>query len=339
MATQSGRVSLRDVAEEVGVSRAAVSLVLNNGEIRIGDEKRAKILETARRLGYKPHIGARRLSLMRMETLSLIFPYAPSALSQLFLFELTRHLSEQARLRGYDIIIDFFHSSEPETLATDPGRVDGTILVSDRNTPGNIEHILDESGHPFIVVGGNYLLERPKNFVDFDIEQGTRDATQHLMDLGHKNFAFFAAVESPSKYSGFCKALKAGGLVVPDPVVLDSGLSESEIELGIDQLLALDPRPTAIVAANDILAIRSIKVFLRKGMDVPGDISLVGFDDIEPASLIFPSLTTVRIPLQKVAESLLSSLISMIESENLEPVQLVLPTKLIIRESSAPPSS
>jgi LacI family transcriptional regulator len=124
---------------------------------------------------------------------------------------------------------------------------------------------------------------------------------------------------------------------VADDLILNCGMAEPEVAVVIDALLQRKASPTAIVATNDTLAIRIIKVLLTRSVSVPRDISVVGFDDIETANLVMPSITTVRIPLGELAEVVVSGLIRRIEHEDASHVQRMLGTKLVVRESSAPP--
>lgn len=333
----SNKISLRDVAAAAGVSRAAASLVLNNGAIRIGDEKRRLVLETAKRLGYQPHTGARRLALRRMETLGLVFPYDPEALSQLFLFELTRQIAMAAKAHHYDILIDFFHSSHPDSLSVDPGRTDGTVLVIDRTTPPEVFLRLEKANHPHVVFGGSFMKKRPAAFVDTDVRAGMRQATRHLADLGHRTIAFLAGIPSAEKYEGFTEALHASGLKVERDLHVPCGLAEGGIDEALGRLMARRTPPTALVATNDTVAIRAIKVLQRRGLQVPRDVSVVGYDDIETANLVVPSLTTVRIPLQQMAERAVHNLIERIEGRSAQAAGDILPSELIVRDSTGRP--
>jgi DNA-binding LacI/PurR family transcriptional regulator len=331
--------SIQDVADLVQVSRAAVSLVLNNKPIRISEEKRRAIKEAARQLGYQPHVGARRLIRQKMDTIGLVFPYDAAVLSELFHFELTRNIVSAARERNYDILLDLFQSKSPNILSVRPGRVDGTILIWDRHSPEQVVETLEQCGHPTIVLGGGYMDRKPQDYIDVDIKSGTLAITNHLINLGHRRIVFLAGIPSPQKLEGFHAAHRQAKLRVSEDLILHCGMSEPEVAIAIDALLKQKPRPSAIVATNDTLAIRTIKVLLTRGIHVPQDISVVGFDDIETANLVLPSITTVRIPLGEMAEIVVSSLIRRIEHEDADHVQRMLSTKLVVRESSAPPAA
>lgn len=331
--------SIQDVADFAKVSRAAVSLVLNDKPIRISDEKRAAIKEAARRLGYKPHVGARRLIRQKMDTIGLVFPYDPAALTELFVYELTRSITLAAKARNYDILLDLFHSGSPEIMSARPGRVDGSIVVWDRKSPEGVVEALERSGQPVLVVGGGYMDHKPKDFLDVDVRSGSLAVTSHLINLGHRRIVFLAGVPSPQKFDGFQAALRQARIRGGEDLLLNCGLAEPEVAIAVDALLKRKPRPTAIVATNDTLAIRTIKVLLTRGLRVPRDISVVGFDDIETANLVMPSITTVRIPLGELAEVAVSSVIRQVEQESSAHIQRMLPTKLVVRESSGPPAA
>jgi LacI family transcriptional regulator len=328
---------MQDVADAVGVSRAAVSLVLNNRYIRIGPEKRQAIQQAAERLGFRPHAAALRLKRNKTDTLRLVFPSQSFALSQLFLFDLTRHIAMAAKARNYDILLELVHADYADLLALEPGRVDGTILVRDRDTPEELTLEMEKMRHPHLILGGGYMKRRPRYFLDFDVTGGVQAITKHLIDLGHRRIAFLAGIPSAAKFDGYCLALKQARIKSDNKLVLESGLTETGIGQAIDQLLSLKERPTAVVATNDALAIRTIKVLLRRHLEVPRDISIVGFDDIEPAGLVNPSLTTVRVPLQELAEAAVENLLQRIEGGEAVPCQQMLPTELVLRESSGPP--
>jgi DNA-binding LacI/PurR family transcriptional regulator len=319
------------------VSRAAVSLVLNKRYIRISPEKREAIQKAAERLGFRPHAAASRLKRNKTDTLRLVFPSQSFALSQLFLFDLTRHIAMAAKARDYDILLELVHADYADLLALEPGRVDGTILVYDRDMPEELVLEMEKTRHPYLVLGGGYMKRRPRFFLDFDVTGGTQAITKHLIDLGHRRIAFLAGIPSAAKFDGYLLALKQARIKTDDQLVQESGLTEIGIGQTLDRLLALKDRPTAIVATNDTLAVRTIKVLLRRDLEVPWDVSVVGFDDIEPASLGNPTVTTVRVPLQQLAGAAVDNLVKRIQGGNSTPCQEMFATELVVRESSGPP--
>ncbi len=332
-------IRIRDVAEAAGVSRAAVSLVMNNGNIRIGDEKRQAILDAAKKLGYRPNSSARRLATGKTDTIGLVFPHNAEALSHYFLFELTRNIALSAKSHHYDLLLDFMNSDKLEANVIDSSRTDGMIVVLDRNQAPSQSEIMEAYYHPCMAIGGGFQEHPPQDYVDADIQRGSFMATSHLIELGHKTIAFLAGVHSPWKQKGYEEALKSAALPVMPELIMECKMCAGEIHELVKKLMQQKPVPTAVVVANDVLAIRVIKNLDELGIMVPNDISVVGFDDIEPAQLFSPTLTTVKMPIREMSEYAVSGLIHRIKDKDYDPIQKIQPTELVVRESSAPPPS
>jgi len=329
--------SMQDVADAVGVSRAAVSLVLNNRAIRISDKKRQAILDEAKRLNYRPNLSALRLRRRKTQTLRLVFPGDPEALNELYMLELIRNLAGEAKRVGYDLLLELAESLDEDLTGMDPGRADGSIYLLDQNASPGLARAIEATQQPFVTLGGSQMNRPPAYLVDFDVEEGTHKITRHLIELGHRQIAFLAGVVSPQKEKGFRRALAQARLKARPDLILLSGLKESGIADTLVRMLDADPRPTAIVATNDTLAIRTIKTLLTMGLSVPKDLSVTGFDDIETARLISPGLTTLRIPLDQLATEAVRLLISQINRKSLKgPARIILPTRLVVRGSTKP---
>jgi len=328
------KIGIIDVAKKAGVSCAAVSRVLNNGAIRIGAAKRAAIHKVAQQLHYVPHAGARRLCRQRTETIGVVFPNADSSLAHAYLAEMLRYIAEVARRKGYDLLLEF--SRNPITTLLDHGRTDGLILIAERDTPSAVFQAWNDSGMPHMVLGGAFATTKPVFFVDVDVLGGTRAVTQHLVELGHRRLAFLAGIPSLEKQQGFCEALVMAGIRPQGEWMSMCGLETVGIEKTLADLLKLPPpeRPTAIVATNDDLAIRIVHALNRRGLRVPTDISVTGFDDIDMAGHSVPSLTTMQIPLAEMAERGVLHLIGQIESGQRAPLACLLPATLVERESA-----
>lgn len=328
------RPTISHVAQMAGVSRAAVSLVLNNGSIRISEAKRKAIQAAARELGYQPHAGARRLSHGSTETISLIFPYQPLSLSQWFIYELTHHISDQAQRHGYDLLLDLFRASSTPVSRSSPGRVDASIVICDQpaQDAAFLQHWQD-TGHPLIVIGGNYLPTPPREFVDVDLTAGTEAATTHLLNEGHRNIAFIAVSPSEEKIAGFNAALTKHGVEALPTVLQVEG---DQLRAAFRKLMRHTSKPSAIVAANDAVALRLLKEASLLSLSVPDNLSIVGFDDVEFAALSHPALTTVAFPAKEVATKAVAALIERIRHPQTEPVRVTLTPALTIRESTGP---
>ncbi|MCB1070890.1 MAG: LacI family DNA-binding transcriptional regulator [Kiritimatiellae bacterium] len=330
------RISIKDVAEAAGVSRAAVSLVLNNGEIRISDEKRQRILQVAKELNYTPHAGARRLALQKMETIGLIFADERRTLSNLFVSELTHSIAVEARRFGYDILLNYFDPSHLDQFPTTPGRVDGSILVVSRRISHDFLTRFEATRHPHVVIGGGFMHPKPTNFVDVDVSTGMLNATRHLIQNGHRNIGFFSTPSSEDKLNGYIVALTKHRLPVNPDYIVECDMTDRAIEATLDQILAMAHPPTALVTTNDWLAIRIIRFLRERGITVPEDMSITGFDNVEISSMITPPLTTVRVPEARIANLAVEQVVKLIDQASTRPVQVMLPAELVYRKSTSP---
>lgn len=334
-ATQN--VGMQDVADYVGVSRSAVSRVLNNRYIRISDAKRRAILEAADRLAFRPHVAARRLKRNKTDTLRIAFPNQTEPLSEIFLFEMIRHVAAAAKARHYDLLIDLLNTGADALSPLEPGRVDGTILIHDRVLADDQVLRSEESGTPQVLIGGSTMQRRPRYFVDCDIAGGMAIATRHLIDLGHRRVAFLAGAPSQAKLAGFHEALRQAGIEADPANEEECGLEDSAVAAAVDRLLARPNPVTAIAATNDSLALKVLRHLLVRGISSPAEVSVMGFDDIHSAKLSFPSLSTVKIPLDKLAEAAVEALVRQIETRDTSSFQKTFHVELVARESTAPP--
>lgn len=311
----SGIVGIKDIAECAGVSRAAVSCVLNNRPIRIGEEKRALIKKKAREMGYVPHAAARRLSVKRTETIGVVFPFELSALSHPYVEEMVYHLSDRARHHNYDLLLDVVHSETPSEISLMPGRVDGLIAVLERTTPASVYLECEEHGINYVAIGGAFINPSPVWYVDVDVWTGTQEITAHLIRQGHRRIAFMAGIPSAEKQRGYSAALESAGLPADSGLVKECGLRAETIRPALDVLLAEPEPPTALVSTNDELAMRLISDLAARGLSVPKDMAVAGFDDISTASIYVPALTTMRVPVQEMAGKAVDMLVGRINGK------------------------
>ncbi|HMO51622.1 MAG TPA: LacI family DNA-binding transcriptional regulator [Kiritimatiellia bacterium] len=328
--------SIRDVAEAAGVSRAAVSLVLNGGPIRIGQEKRQRIIDVAREMGYTPHVGARRLALRRMETLGLVLPTQPEALSEYNLFELTHAIAIAAREHSYDLLLHFYDPAEQAMPPDITGRADGSILVLGRKEGANLPAQWAESRHPHVIIGGGFFLRKPDNYVDLDVATGLMIATRHLIQAGHRRIAYVSHTEQSEKLNGYIIAMTKAKIPIRKEWILEIGFTEKALQETAESIHRMDPRPTALVFTSDAVAIRMMRIFRELGVRIPHDLSVTGFDNIETAGFVTPGLTTVRVPTRKIADLAVRHLVGLVEKNVTRQMQTMLSAELVVRESTAP---
>lgn len=331
----TGKPSIRDVAEAAGVSRAAVSLVLNDGPIRISEAKRKRIIEIARDMKYTPHLGARRLAIQRTETLGLVMPSLADGLSDYDLFALTQHAALAASEYNYDVLIHFYDHAEPPADTPAPGRTDGSIVVLGQKNGPAYASLWERSAQPHVIIGGGFFSRKPADFVDVDLSSGAAAATSHMIELGHRDIAFVTGPGHRDKLSGYLVALARSHIPVRREWILEVGFTETAWRQAAQAIAEMQPRPTALVFANDAVAIRMMRMLQDLGLRIPDDLSISGYDNLETTSLISPRLTTVRVPTQKMALLAVNQLIAMVENRPHVKLQALLSAELIVRESTA----
>ncbi len=323
-------VTIRDVAREAGVSVASASRSLN-GLQNVTPATRELVLAAARRLRYFPHTAARALSTRRSDTIGVMLP----DLHGEFFSEVIRGADLAARARGLHLLVSTSHGDEAEAAAairSMRGRVDGLLLMS----PYVDEDVLAENladDLPTVLI--NTRIEgRPNAAFWVDNHAGAVEVVRHLA-AGRGAVAHIAGpdgnFESRERRRGYRDAL--GGA---EGVVLQGDFTEESGYRAGKRLVQIDPRPRAVFAANDMMAIGCLVAFAEDGVRVPRDIAVAGFDDIPLARLIRPSLTTVRTNIADLSRRALERLAAIVEGEDHGGDLLVtVRPQLVARESSA----
>ncbi len=293
-------VDLRAVARSSGVSAATVSRALN-GRPEVSEATRAHVTETARRLGYQPNQQARTLARRRSDTIGLIWDssYVETQGRQPFLQDLLVGLKMALAETGYHLMllspqIDD-HTPDKFIRAVVQHSLDGVALMAIN------EHVavdaLVASGRP--CVGLDLPVFGPRSsYVSSDNRGGAAAAVTHLYELGHRRIAMISGplwmLPGAERVDGFQTTMASLGLDVPAEYIQEGDFFlPSGLEC-MRRLLSLDDAPTAVFVAGDEMAVGAMHVAIDAGLDVPGDISIVGYDDVEIAALVRPSLTTVR---------------------------------------------
>ncbi|HEV7242479.1 MAG TPA: LacI family DNA-binding transcriptional regulator [Thermoanaerobaculia bacterium] len=297
--------TIRDVAAKAGVSVATVSRVFNQkGPIREATVRR--VMDVAGALQYIPHAGARSLSTRSTRTIGVVLP----DLHGEFFSEVIRGIDLAARESGYHLLLSGSHSDRDEMRAVVQavrGMVDGLIVMSPDLEPSALVGELP-AGIPTVLLNAK-VDGRPS--ITIDNAGGARDVVRHLASLGHKHIAFIGGpaknADAEQRRRGFRAGAKAHGV---DPVELTGNFTEdSGYEAG-KAIAAMSPRPTAVFAANDSMAIGALSAFRDARVRVPDHIALVGFDDIPIARFLDPPLTTVKVPIAELGRRGLQILLS-----------------------------
>ncbi|HEY2178853.1 MAG TPA: LacI family DNA-binding transcriptional regulator [Caulobacteraceae bacterium] len=323
-------ITIRDVAREAGVSVASASRALN-GLDSVTAQMRERVLGAAQHLRYFPHTAARALSTRRTDTIGLVLP----DLHGEFFSEVIRGADLAARARGLHLLVSTSHGDKYEAAAairSMRGRVDGLMLMS----PYVDEDVLADNladDLPTVLISSR-IEGRPNAAFCVDNHAGAMAAVKHLTACGGA-VAHIAGpannFESEERRRGYRDAL--GG--VEDLVMQGDFSEESGYRAGL-RLAEMKDRPRAVFAANDMMAIGCLLALAERGVRVPADIAVAGFDDVPVARLIRPSLTTVRTAIADLSRRAAERLVAVIAGEDIadQLVETTLP-RLVVRESSA----
>ncbi|WP_338833320.1 HTH-type transcriptional repressor PurR [Moorella humiferrea] len=327
--------TIKDVARRAGVSSATVSRILNKHP-NVKVETREKVLEAMKELNFSPSFHARSMRIKKTHTIGLIL----SDITNPFYSETAKAVVDTADHLGYNVILGTTNNSiktqKKYLEIIRRKQVDGLLFASVQLKDPTVEKVIEE-GFPHMLYNRR-LARSDCNFVVIDNEQGSFLATEHLIKLGHKRIAYIRGPHNSStgqeRFNGYLKALKKYGLEYNQELVRDGEYDERQAHEATKVLLGLKERPTAIIAANDLMAFSSIECICRAGLKVPDDIAVIGFDDVEMSSHYNIQLTTVSKNKYEMAEIATRILIDIIEGENVpQPVQIVLKPQLIIRRT------
>jgi len=328
--------SIKEVALKAGVSIATVSRVLNDkGPVAV--ETRQRILAAIEQLRYVPHGAARSLITNQTDTIGVLLP----DLYGEFFSEVIRGIDLAARRSGFHVLISGFHSDRAEieaVLRALRGRVDGLIVLSPdvdaqslrRNLPETLPVVLLNT--PVEGDGADF------DAINLDNHGGAFAMVRHLAGLGHRRIALIRGPEENAdareRLRGYRDALLALEIAGEEALELGGDFSEESGYRAGQRLLALEPRPAAVFAANDSMAIGCLFALREAGVQVPGDVALAGFDDIPIARYITPSLSSVHVPIAELGTRAMERLLHAVESKNgHERRQETVATTLVVRGS------
>lgn len=331
-------ITLHDVAAQAGVSTMTASRALS-GEGSVSRRTKHKVLAAADALGYVPNVSARVMRGARSHVLGVMLNDLTSA----HLNAMVMEISKAVRSRDRDLVIyNMFYTNElPREGASVNllgGVCDGFLVL--QGITDNMLRVLEKNPKPIVLMNfwrapTSLPVVRADNFCS------ARDAVRHLIELGHRRIAFVSGTQNSGqnhqRLQGYLAALAEHG-IEPPPQWLETGNFSHKAGLEAGQrLLGLQDRPTAIFAASDMMAFGVMEAARAAGLRLPQDLSIVGYDDIEAAALADPPLTSIRPPLQRLAEAGVQELIARVENLPQQHSCIELPSQLVIRGSTAPP--
>lgn len=338
-------VTIEDVAEHAGVSKSTVSAVMNDRDI-VKDTTRQRVLNSVETLNYRPRGSARRgFRAPAGKSIGFVIKEADNP----YYSEILIGVQEVAHEQGY---LTFVGSSggdftrEKQIIRQFSNKdLNGLIITPIVNDDADLSHIfeLKRNNIPFVLLEGVQSIQT--NLVDVENVHASCDAVRHLIELGHERIVHFAgpgySKHTDERVEGVQRAFSRSPLVFSDDLVVDTGDS---FEQGYERALSYfengTTRATAATCYNDLVALGVMKALRELDLDVPGDVSVVGFDDVNMLDYFPIPLTTVRVPKYEMGRRAAKLLLKQIEGDSPEPQQYIsLNAELVIRSSTAPPNS
>ncbi|MFD6055986.1 LacI family DNA-binding transcriptional regulator [Agromyces sp. NPDC060279] len=328
------RASINDVAAHAGVSAQTVSRVAN-GQTNVRPATRDRVLASMRELGYRPNSAARNLKSGRFRSIGFV-TFNLATLGNERTLDAVTLASEAA---GYTTTL--LSIADPTQLDVvgafgrlEEQAVDGIILVMSAEV-GPLDELTIAAGLPVVIVDSDANL--PYTIVDTDQEQGAKLALDHLLELGHRELVH---VSGPAKsYSAarradaYRRTLEKAGL--SPEVIAGDWTAASGLEIG-RRLAEREHPPTAVFVGNDQMALGVLHALHERGLRVPEDVSVVGFDDSDEALAFWPALTTVHQNFDEVGRKATELLLGLIDGDEVERQKILIPTRLVVRDSTGP---
>lgn len=328
--------TIQDVAKRAGVAPITVSRVINNSGYS-SEETRRRVETAVAELGYVPSGPARSLRLKRTNSIALVL----TDITNPFFTTVARGVEDVASEAGYTVTYcntDEDESKEQKNIALLlQQQVDGILLVPALSKPDAVNYILGRKLP--VVVLDRRMPDAETDVVRCDSEDGAYQLVRYLIELGHRRIAVLTGPEGTStaddRLAGYWRAMSEAGLEAIDTWVQRGSFTQNSGYEMAGNVVDLTPRPSAIFAANNFIAIGAMKAVQEHGLTVPEDVALVGFDDLPQALVMFPFLTVAAQPAYEMAQAATRLLLARIAGEAPEEQQeIVLPTELIIRQSA-----
>jgi DNA-binding LacI/PurR family transcriptional regulator len=340
--TKKRRARMEDVAKAAGVSRTAVSFVLNDiPEANIPEITRQRILQAARELDYIPNAQALNLVTGRTMMIALVVRQTSEQMSaDAFLGEFIRGITRVIEAEGFHLLV---HAVEPDapnntTYAqlVRTHKVDGLLITSPLIEDPEVQ-ILHDEGTPIVLNGATHFADIPS--VDVDNVQGAYTAVRHLIDLGHRRIghisnAPFSYTSARDRLEGYQLALADAGIQFDEFLVHPGAFTDTSSYEPMQMMLDLPEPPTAIFIGSDLVALGALQAIRNRSLTIPDDISVIGFDDVLIGKYIEPPLTTIHLPAADIGTKSGEMILASIRGEIFPTLRALLPTELVIRQST-----
>ncbi len=330
------RLTLEEIGRLAGVSSATVSRVINNRR-GVRPETRERVWAVVDRTGYQPNAAARSLAGQPAQVIGLIIPETAHILfTDPYFPRLIQGISQACKRHDYLLSLFLFHAVEDErklsSYLLQASLLDGLIITATQIGDPLVGQLI-ESQMPFVQIGQHD--DARVSYVDADNQAGAYSAVSHLARLGYRRIAAItgpmnnsAAVE---RKEGYLAALRDRGRAADPALVIEGDFTEGS---GYESMLRLLPQePDAVFVGNDTMALGALRALRQHDVTVPADLALVGYDDLPPARLAEPPLTTVRQPILRAGQLAVETLIDIITHGTAPPRRIMLPTELVVRTS------
>lgn len=330
-------ITIKDIAALAGVSKTTVSKIINNKDDSISKPTRDKVLKIMKEQNYVPNKLAQSLVTKRTKTIGLLIPDIRNP----FFTDISRGAEDFARKEGYNIIFcstDEDYEREAECVSMLCEKMIDGIIFTPSSVTSHEENRYNDLDIPMVLVDKNIESSNAKGIVKVDNKNGTYEATKHLIKQGHKDILYLSGPLkndiSKERLQGYIRALEKNNLSVKKENIVEG---KYRYEWAYNFIKNLEEiKCTAICCANDLMAIGAIQALREKKFKIPEDISIVGFDDIETAKLIDPSLTTIRQPAYEMGAKASEILINSLQNKDKESVgTIIFKPSLIIRNSTS----
>jgi LacI family transcriptional regulator len=336
---RTGRLTIRQVADLAGVSTATVSRVIN-GRAEVSEQSRDAVMRVVREYGYSTNRTARALSAGRTGLIGVTLPMLHHSYFSIILAGAAEALYEHDMRM---VLCPTQHEHEREVTLLErlmQGTTDGAMLILPEESGEELRGLHDH-GYPFVIVDPRHPRNEEVPTVSAAHSSGAGEAVDHLLELGHRRIAAITGprgwIATEDRLRGYHGALAAAG-IMPDPELeVASNFETSGGARAAQALLELDRPPTAIFAFNDMMAIGAMQAVRARGLQVPDDISVIGFDDTFEAEIVVPALTTVRQPLAEMGRMGVSQLVRILHNQRIDALHVEVETKLVVRDSTAAP--
>jgi DNA-binding LacI/PurR family transcriptional regulator len=341
-AASQRRLQMADVARLAGVATSTVSRALNGSPL-VNEETRNRILELAKSLNYTINIGARNLRQGHNRTIAVVVPYDEQSrqhLSDPFFLSMLGTLADALTDRGFDMLVARVSSQHLDAAAHyyETGLALGIILIGQWGRHDQLNQLA--ARRVPLVVWGAKMEQQLYCTVGSDNVRGGEAAVRHLIDLGRCRIAFLGDVTFPEvaqRFDGYRAALAHAGIDADPALQVPVAFNPDDCRRAVGEMLDAHLEFDAVFVVSDLLAMTAINVLRERGRAVPGDVSVVGFDDIALASYFHPPLSTVRQSIEDAGPAMVEALLAQIAGEAAPP--RLMPTRLVVRDSSAAPEA